>query len=122
MSKQKIDLSKCKIGQQVKLRDGTISFLQRISKGPVTYPYLAGGFSYTKAGTYWGTPGSNYDIVELIPQATDKTKPEKTTETNGPDIRKLKTRIKNIKRTVLHLKNGMVSLSREIKRIESLLD
>lgn len=77
-----IDLSKCKVGQRVKLRNGQEFTFGGLSGGK-EYPYQLNEINnlYTKRGTYYHQGESLQDIVAILPPAKKAKKPAKKANT-----------------------------------------
>ncbi len=75
--KKPVDLSKCKVGQEVRLRNGNTVIIEATSGGLPGFPILASnGDSYTKTGRYFGDNSpSAIDIVEVLPLPKRKKAP-----------------------------------------------
>jgi len=84
-----IDLSKVKIGQKVKLRNGEIVTFEGKNKSR-TYPYLADPHIYTKQGTFWPLKEkteSSYDIIKILPLPKKKTAKNPAEKMSVPKVR-----------------------------------
>ena len=80
MSKKPLDLSKCKVGQKVRLRNGEIKIFLGSTLSSL-YPFAAGKSiatygTYTKNGRFNQDREGNIDIVAILPER--KTKPAQT--------------------------------------------
>ena len=73
-----IDLSKCKVGQKLKTREGKEITLGQITSLGV-YPYLGSdGVSRNNRGLFYAGKLSDYDIIDILPlekKAKKKSKP-----------------------------------------------
>lgn len=77
MSGKKLDLSKCKPGDRVRLRNGTETNVAR-NTGLASYPVeLRNGISYTYNGEHYYGHRSELDIVAILPRAKPKKPAEK---------------------------------------------
>ncbi len=75
--KNPVDLSKCNIGQKVKLRNGVIATFKGKS-GNYEYPYCLNEINslLTKKGTYYkGDHPAVHDVVEILPLPKQKKAP-----------------------------------------------
>jgi hypothetical protein len=64
----KIDLSKCKIGTTLKLRNGAVTTLKGKLPQSLNYPYITtSGQSYLENGREWRNEESELDIVAILP-------------------------------------------------------
>lgn len=74
MKEPQIDLSKCKPGQKLKMRNGEIcQFKGRTNIQ--SYPFRAGYCTYTKNGTVWLYRKSHADIIAVLPLKRPKSRP-----------------------------------------------
>lgn len=64
-----IDLNFCVPGQQVKLRDGTISTYNGLIDENEIYTHSINGYSYVNNGKFWEEDNSksNKDVVQILP-------------------------------------------------------
>lgn len=77
-----VDLSKCKVGDTIKRRDGTTHLVTAISlipeydpAFPIRMNYDNCTRSYRKNGLYYDDTTRNADICEVIPKETECVKP-----------------------------------------------
>lgn len=83
-----IDLSKCKVGQRVRLRNGEEATIKEIANGNSVYRFLirwtGGEFDWvTSKGKCWRNCDSPSDIVAILPPAKKAAKkPAKKGATN----------------------------------------
>lgn len=77
-----VDLSKVKVGDTIKRRDGTthlVTAISLITEGDPIYPiridYTNYTMSYMKNGLYYDDTTCNADICEVIPKETECVKP-----------------------------------------------
>ena len=70
----KINLSKCKIGQRVRLRNGEVKTITHIGNKKNVFPWNTdSNETYTKHGCYYGSGAeSRLDIVAILPPAKAK--------------------------------------------------
>ena len=68
-----IDLSKCKIGQRVRLRDGSLATFKYLNVANSLYPFVFKNkkgqeMARTKSGFYYhgGSPMSEFDVVKIL--------------------------------------------------------
>ena len=77
-----IDLNFCVQGQQVRLRDGTISTYDGLIDENEIFTHSVNGYSYTCNGRFWADSYrmSTKDVVEILPMEDKpvKTVPEPT--------------------------------------------
>jgi hypothetical protein len=76
-----IDLSKCKIGQKLKMRNGGIATLTGVESPikddqpfMVSHPEVLDPFWYTAKGRFYSTGISEFDIVAILPLPKKKVK------------------------------------------------
>lgn len=69
--KPAIDLSKCKLGQRVRLRNGELSIILAVDNETCTSFNYDGpcNFSWMKNGSFAHNEPHRFDIVELLPPA-----------------------------------------------------
>ncbi len=117
-----LDLSKAKIGQKLKRRDGRIVTYERWDTSDKLFAHLAGGEWYTKTGE-WTSHSHRKDIIAILPLPKRKVKTAThmgqkvdIAENRGkPDLRS------NIQRIIANLKSGQDVIGRQIARLEAML-
>lgn len=104
-----IDLSKCKIGQKLKRRNGEIVAFAGKSNNRF-YPYKSNtGHYYTQQGAFCLSGSSPSDIIEILPLKKKAAKKAKS-----PDSSKLR-------RAIATLKASRDAISKQIKKLEELV-
>lgn len=105
--KKPIDLSTCKVGQRLKMRNGDTILFADTSGGSV-YPYFGDdGVSRTVTGRCYVSSSSSRDIVEIL--SLPKRKPAKRDTQAAP------------RRLIAEFKAGVDVFSKKIERLEGLL-
>lgn len=113
MKEPKIDLSKCKPGQKLMMRNGeTANFLG--SSHYSRFPYLVCLESgetrtYTAKGTVFTFSGSNYDIIAILPLKRPKPRP-------------IPSPSKAAKASQSALKRDLLAIHREMKAVMGRLE
>ena len=101
-TKHKIDLSKVKIGQEMKRADGAVVTLQsRRNPKLFDYPYLTSdGQSHLENGWAYSTKTCTNDIVAILP-----TQPKKAAKKSKPKLSR-----KLVEQTISNLKTILETL------------
>jgi hypothetical protein len=120
--KKPIDLSKCKVGQRVKLRSGEIAIFQGQSGG-TTYPFLyedntGDSVGEVRTATQYGCyslsePNHKLDIVALLPLLKKAGKPGKKKADNYI--------LDNLRRLIADFEASRDVFTKEINRLKGLL-
>lgn len=100
----KIDLSKCKVGQRVKLRNGELKTITGLDENTSTpFKWDSGPSSWKKDGKFYSHHGpSEYDIVELLDLPPAKKAKRPAMRNMSQD--NLRAAIKNTEATLKFLK------------------
>lgn len=84
---KKIDLSKVKIGQQVKLRNNRVVLLNERDNSECFYNHSAGGNWYTRDGRLWRNLESREDIVKILPLPKKKVVKKPAKKMHAQEVR-----------------------------------
>ena len=97
--KTKIDLSKCKVGQKVKLRNGAIGSLLKNKSPNPNWPFRVSvdgiPLSYTACGSWYSSSSpDSQDIIAILPLKSAKKAKPKTEPRSSADKAKIRAAIK----------------------------